>query len=178
MPPIAFGDLPGTTPQAVLLAVRSRVVAFTEMDDAYCFLTLDDDASLDEAPTSGAFVAVRPGRSPFDRAKMAGGGRSLMLVTMDVEVVYFAALNVDQRGRAGAVLTDATLGILAQFWRVLDALALYYPPGANDDAAKSLFVEPMRPLYADVMPRKANQRRYRLSSRWEVKFNWNPDSTA
>ena len=154
-----------TTPVAVLRAVTARLQDALHLNDATCFISLPG-MPIDVNPGT-LYVTIEPGGGSFGQGMLDGGGRNQLSDDSTLVTVVHTRLNVDELGRATQALTDATLGLLAMYWQVVDTLTIW---DAQDTDGNEILREPMRPLsHGDP---QWDQDTYSKQVVWQTMFDW------
>lgn len=166
-----FG-LPTTLP-AVLNAIAARAAACVGLDPAYVFPSLDlGDMAAVGAPAD-VFIAIMAPRGTIEQPDVMGGGPDDLSVDATISLELWTRVEVDEAYRDTAALTDAAIGILAYFRKLLNrntGLQLFAPLPATGAGTQSILKEPMRLLDWDLRPRIPAAGWVKHSSRWQVKY--------
>lgn len=121
-------------------AVLSSVYIFTSF--------ASDEELLQFAILQDRTIVLTPkGFAPSPEVQ-AGGGRNNFRFEGTIDVKIWNRLYIDQAGRDGQWLSNATLGVAALIHSVVDSLEQYYP---TDSSGNYYFTEPMRLLPPGVV---------------------------
>ena len=159
----------------LLLAVQSQLQTWTPGTPASSpilqaervYISLADDDDWTSWPADDQFIVIAPSRYAADQADFAGGGTDLLTWDGVLAVAFWNRLSVDMANTDQKFLTDATLGILAQWKHIQTALSMFDPVDANGNG---LLEQPMRPIAFEVRPRKRKSEWGKLASWWGIKW--------
>ncbi len=121
-----------TSVRAIVLAMRTRLVEITELDDARVTVTV---LPIEDVPPFGGVqdVIVRiMGETP-DEAAIDGAGRWHNLRTRSFQVGARSRVSLDEAGSDLSRMTHESLGHVLLEDLVVEALELFNAPGENDD---------------------------------------------
>lgn len=159
----------------ILEAVRVRAAAALEIDEAYVFPSLDLGDMDHQGGPSDIFLVLTNPSGRIEQPDVVGGGNELLSIDSTLQLELWNRLEVDEGYRDTAGLSHATLGILAQWRKLLKdgvGLQLYAPVGTG---GQCILKEPMRVLSFDLRPRLPQAGWMKLVSRWEIKYVQNQE---
>lgn len=160
-----------TSLDAVLAAIRGKLVADAVFKKAETFCSLDPDAVAEKAPPSDRFAGVT-----FAEVNQVPGTVTTDASTDDVPdcegefvVACYFTVNVDSLGRDDAVLTTADAGVMAVLKRAIKSLN---NQELADRDGNDLLLCSLTFLGLRARGRQGKSGRHRFDLRFAAAFDW------
>jgi hypothetical protein len=153
----------------ILLAIQNKLVATDLLFPLeHAIITLAIDESLDRDPPTDSFVVFGQTNAPIDQALVMGGGDLSMGTNANISMRFWNRYEAGWFLSDAQALTDSTLGLLANWRKILKSLQLFSP--VDSMSGNCILEEPMRFLNWMVEPRRAQSPWLVIRSVIEAKF--------
>lgn len=158
-----------TTLTAILTALAERIVTQCSYDASQVFLSLFDDDDIAKFPTKETFIQIAPRDGTPRAGDVEGGGDELTTLDMTIAINLWLRLGLDVSYQDAVRLKHDSLGQIAKWHTLVDALQTYFP-APTTSGGSTIFAEPMRLTRFEFRPRKPIHGWAKMPTWWKVPF--------
>ena len=152
----------------ILTAIVDRLIAeVTGANAASCYLAIEGEDEISGNP--GEFIlVVSPGGGNFDDGALDGGGQNQATDYFDFAVKVYSSVMLDQFGRDTTALTDATKGLIAKHFDVLQALTVFDLTDGTDNILRDVIMPRNYEFGRNGRGQGYVRQAFRLSFDWDL----------
>lgn len=143
-----------TTPDVLLLAVQTQVIAFTGLPNERVVIDAREDDEDVEIAQAEQYVVLRVETGLIVADNTVSAGRFCVIERLNFSATLWTRLVLDESTRGDLLMTSASLGHLKQRANLYDALIDFLP---TDSSSNALASEPIKPARSG-RPRRPRNR--------------------